>query len=124
MSVPAQAAMQHLEPADPPDPHAPGPFAFADAERVRGFLESAGFSDVEFRSHEADLTVAKGLDLEGAVDFLLQMGPAGSTMREAADDVRAAIRDSVRASVEPHMTAEGLVMAAAVWLVRAQRPAG
>ncbi|MFP6640270.1 MAG: methyltransferase domain-containing protein [Myxococcota bacterium] len=123
MSIPGGAAMQHLEAPPQPDPHAPGPFAFADAERVRELMTGAGFSNAVSRSHEADLTLGRGLDLDGVVDFLLQMGPAGSAMREAEEAVRGAIRESVTASVEPYMRDEGLVMRAAVWIVNAERAA-
>ncbi|MEE8257002.1 MAG: FecR family protein, partial [Acidobacteriota bacterium] len=37
------------------DPNAPGPFAFGDADRVRGILEGAGFEDVALESCEESL---------------------------------------------------------------------
>jgi SAM-dependent methyltransferase len=38
--VPLRAASPHLPPQPTHDPEAPGPFAFADADRVRGILEA------------------------------------------------------------------------------------
>jgi len=46
MRAPMQAAAPLLPPMPPPDPLAPGPFAFADPERVRRILTEAGFSGV------------------------------------------------------------------------------
>ena len=41
--LPMLAARPHLAPQPTLDPHAPGPFAFADASRVEGILRRAGF---------------------------------------------------------------------------------
>ena len=41
--LPLSAASAHLPPQPAHDPDAPGPFAFANPDRVRGILESAGF---------------------------------------------------------------------------------
>jgi SAM-dependent methyltransferase len=50
--VPLRAASPHLPPQPTHDPEAPGPFAFADADRVRGILESAGFAEIEITAHD------------------------------------------------------------------------
>src|SRR6184192_536980 len=39
----------------PADPNAPGPFAFADEERVRTFLSGAGFGDIDLQRFDAAL---------------------------------------------------------------------
>ena len=44
MLAPLQAALPFIPPVVPPDPTAPGPFAFADAGRVRAILSDAGFA--------------------------------------------------------------------------------
>ena len=46
MGEPLAAARPLLPPMAPPDPLAPGPFAFADPERVRGLLAAAGFTAI------------------------------------------------------------------------------
>src|SRR2546427_6919777 len=43
--VPLRAAAQHLTLPPPPAPDAPGPFAFAAPNRVRGILPRAGFAE-------------------------------------------------------------------------------
>src|SRR5438445_7565135 len=45
--LPLSAASAHLPPQPAHDPDAPGPFAFANGDRVRGILETAGFSEIE-----------------------------------------------------------------------------
>ena len=84
MFVPFMAAAPHLTLPPPPAPDAPGPFAFADQDRVRGILERAGFADVAFEDHRATLTVGGDGSLDRAVDFLLQgVGPTSAAMRQA-----------------------------------------
>ena len=46
MTLPYTAAAAQFPPAPPPTPGAPGPFAFADPDRVRHILSSAGFRDI------------------------------------------------------------------------------
>ena len=48
------AARQALGITPPPaDPLAPGPFAFADEQRLRGLLADAGFGDIELQRFDA-----------------------------------------------------------------------
>ncbi len=122
MAVPGAAAMQHLDRPAPPDPFAPGPFAFADANRVAGMLEGAGFEAVRHVSHEGQVTVGRGLSGEQILEFLLQMGPAGAAMREAPLEVQERVRASVSQAVEPLMTDGGMVADAATWIVYAEKP--
>jgi SAM-dependent methyltransferase len=42
-SLPLSAASAHLPPQSAHDPDAPGPFAFANPDRVRGILERSGW---------------------------------------------------------------------------------
>jgi SAM-dependent methyltransferase len=119
MAVPGAAAAQHVEMPRPADPHAPGPFAFADAERVRGLLEAAGFEKVDCEPIEEQLTIGRGMTPGELVEFSLQMGPAGAAMREADEAVRDRLRASVAEAIEPFRTEAGLVMDSAAWIFSA-----
>jgi len=44
--LPLRAGSAHLPPQPAHDPDAPGPFAFANSDRVRGILERAGFGEI------------------------------------------------------------------------------
>ncbi len=123
MSIPGRAAAAHVEMEGPGDPHAPGPFAFADGERVSRILESAGFEDVSVESHVATLTVGAGLEFDACVDFLLQMGPAAAALRAADEGLASTIRNAVKEAVEPYWQDSSLRMDAAVWLVGGRRGA-
>jgi SAM-dependent methyltransferase len=120
MRAPAEAAAPLLPaPSGPaPDPHAPGPFAFADPVRVWDILEGAGFRAIEIRPFDA---MIGGGTLEETVALSFRIGPLGLAMREnphLAEPVAAA----VRAVLAPYETPDGVLMPAAVWIVRAGWP--
>jgi SAM-dependent methyltransferase len=122
MAVPLMAAAAHITLPPPPAPDAPGPFSFADKDRVRGILEGAGFTDVAFGDHRTTLTVGGDGPLDQAVDFLLQgVGPTSAAMRQADPALRATASAAVRDALQPFHTPRGLCMASAAWLVTARR---
>ena len=65
MGIPVAAALQHVPPPPPQPPDAPGPWAFADRDRLAGILDAAGFADVAIESVEHDLLVGGAADLDG-----------------------------------------------------------
>lgn len=116
MLLPMMAALQHVPAAPPPaDPFAPGPFAFADPDRVRGILTAAGFSNVRIEAHD---TRIGGNGLEEAVELSLRVGPLGMLLREHPDQ-RGPVTQSLRAALEPHAGPSGVYLSAAVWIVTA-----
>jgi SAM-dependent methyltransferase len=122
MLVPLLAAAKHIPLPAPPAEGGPGPFAFADPEHVRAILTGAGFRDIDIASHEAELTLAGGGDLEQVVDFVLQMGPAGQALREAEPVARTGAREAVQEALEPYLSPEGVRLASATWIVSASNP--
>jgi len=121
MAVPMMAAAQHIQIPVPANPHAPGPFAFADTERVRGILAAAGFTDLGFEELQDTVTVAGGSDIDRTVQFLLQMGPTGAAVRAAAAGALEAVTTAIREALQPYMTADGVRMEAAAWIVTGRR---
>ena len=121
MFVPMMAALQHIPPPQMAGPDAPGPFAFADTDKVRGILTRAGFSEIGFESLRQDVVVGGGNGLDETVDFILQMGPTAPAIRDADQALRQTIAGSVRQALEPYLTADGVRMGAAAWIVTAKR---
>ncbi|MEE8312666.1 MAG: class I SAM-dependent methyltransferase [Candidatus Binatia bacterium] len=121
MRVPTLAAAEHVEIQVPTDPFAPGPFAFADADRVSGILDDAGLDDVRVEAFEPDVTLAGGGGLAEAATFITYLGPAGRALQEADDSVRAAVIESVTAAIEPYLKDGAVVMASAAWVVTARK---
>jgi SAM-dependent methyltransferase len=117
MMVPLAAALRFLPPPPPPNPFEPGPFAFADANRLRHILTQAGFAHIEIESFNTDIG---GFNLDQAVTLALRVGPLGKLLRETPghdNEVVAAVREALAA----HATAEGIRLASATWVVTATR---
>ena len=116
MSLPAQSVAHLLPPSPPPVPNAPGPFAFADGDRLKGILEAAGFSAVTLTPH--DQKIGSG-DLEQTLATSLKVGPLGAVLRENPDKQEAVIA-AVRAALAPHEGPDGVKLPSATWNVSAQ----
>jgi SAM-dependent methyltransferase len=115
MEVPLQAAFPFIQPVETPDPTAPGPFAFADASRVRAILSGAGFGSVEISRFDA---LIGGADLEQTLKLALKLGPLGRALREQPESTDA-VAAAVRGALARYVTSDGVLMPAAVWIVLA-----
>jgi SAM-dependent methyltransferase len=119
VSVGGAAIAPFLPDEDAPDPKAPGPFAFADADYLRGILQQAGFVDVNIDNVQVDLRV--GADLDAAMEFQSQIGPAARVLAELSGAQRDEALSAARAALEPFATPEGVVLGSATWLVSAKQ---
>ena len=115
-SVPAAAIARWVD-ASAPD-EGPGPFALADADRVRGILTDAGFHDVSVRDERRPVLLGGHGDIETAMGYLAA-SRFGKQIREEASDPRAAFA-AAREALAPYVTPDGVSMTAAVWLVTAR----
>lgn len=120
MEVPLAAAASVIPLSAPPPPGAPGPLAFADADRVRGILERGGFTAVTIAPWSTTVVVSGGAGLAGAVDLLLDAGPLASALREADPAARPTVELAVRRALAPYEGADGVRLGAGVWLVTAR----
>jgi SAM-dependent methyltransferase len=118
MLVPAMAALRHLPPPDLPEPGAPGPFAFADSERVEKILGEAGFVDVRIERLDRELSVGSGRPLAEIVDVVMQMGPAGRLLQNADDETKQSVAASITEALKPFGGDGGLKMKGSAWLVQ------
>jgi SAM-dependent methyltransferase len=118
--LPLRAASAHLPPQPAHDPDAPGPFAFADRERVRGILEGAGFGEIEITAR--DEQVGSG-DLDTMLAVCSRVGALGKILRENPK-LRAATLPAVRSALAAHDGPDGVKLNAATWIVTARAPAG
>jgi len=119
--LPKEVVSKHLPP--PPDDGrtcGPGPFSMADPDTVREILEKAGWTEVTFERVDAPVVLGS---LEEAVEFQLQLGPAGEIVREAgelADERRGVIVDELTKLLANHRTPEGVVLNSSSWCVTAK----
>jgi SAM-dependent methyltransferase len=119
MSLAGKAVQPYVTPpATPPNPKAPGPFAFSDPAYVLATLTDAGFDQVQIESFQCRLHIADNLD--DALYFQTQIGPAANAVATLQGTEKTQALDAVREIFRPHMTDNGLNLGAAVWIVSAR----
>jgi SAM-dependent methyltransferase len=121
LQIPLHAVYEHAPRLPKPEPEEPGPFAFADTARVTRILTAAGFTKPSFTPLDIEMDIAAGGTLEDAVLQSSAMGPTKRALADQPDDIRAAAMESIRRALTPYASAEGVKLAAAVWLVAAGR---
>lgn len=110
-----------LPPADiVPDPHAPGPFAFADQEWVRSILSAAGWRDISFEPVDVRMIAGDGPDpVADTLEYFQRIGPAARILVGSDDTLRNRIMRGLEALAVRNL-ADGVVsMPAGMWIVRA-----
>jgi SAM-dependent methyltransferase len=118
--VPLLAATQHIQPPTPPPPGAPGPFAFADPNRVRHILQAGGFKDVSCESYEAELNMGGATTVDEAVEFSLEIGMVARLLGDADVVVRTRVAQAVREALAPYVSQHGVRLHGAAWIVLAR----
>jgi hypothetical protein len=114
--VPLRAASAHLPPQPDDDPDAPGPFAFARADRVVRILEKAGFAEIAITAH--DEQVGSG-NLDSMVAVCSKVGALGRILREHPE-LQAAALPAVRSALASYDRPGGVKLTAATWVVSAR----
>lgn len=107
-----------------PDPHAPGPLAFADAERLLSILVAAGWSYIEIAEHVAPMQLFGTTDFDVALDASLRVGGAARMMQGADKVMARKIHDAARRVLESQWTDNGAVVDSATWIVTARSANG
>ncbi|NML93339.1 class I SAM-dependent methyltransferase [Novosphingobium olei] len=99
---------------DPP----PGPFAFADPERVRRAL--AGWRDIEFTPVDFTYVAGSGeAPVEDALAFFQRIGPAAAAIRNLPRTARASFEAKLDELVRSRLAGGQVIFPAAAWLVTA-----
>lgn len=120
--VPLSAARQATGVTPPPaDPHAPGPFAFADEARLRGLLADAGYEDVDVQRFDAPVTL--GTTLRAAAENTIRIGPTSRFVLEVGAEYAPVITDAVERALAPWVASDGRVsLSGSTWIVSARNP--
>jgi ubiquinone/menaquinone biosynthesis C-methylase UbiE len=101
-----------------PLPDAPGPFTLADPDVIKAVVDAAGYTDLTLDDHREPMWF--GTDADDAHELVL--GLLGWMLEGLDDDGRAAARDALRATIETHVTPDGVVYDSAAWIIRATSP--
>lgn len=122
VTVPLNAALAHVPPPEKLPPGAPGPFAFADAERTQHILSSAGFRNIAITPMTLPAPIAPpGPDsLDEATYFVSEIGPVSGVLELADEGPREKARDAIRVALAPLVSDKGVVLEAACWFVGAR----
>jgi ubiquinone/menaquinone biosynthesis C-methylase UbiE len=100
----------------------PGPFSMAGADMVSDQLMAAGFEDIHFQRFDAPMCIGK--DIEEALSFARDLGPAGEAIRLAdgkAAEEKQKIEDALRESFAPYIQDDGVWATSSTWLITATR---
>ncbi|HXZ01705.1 MAG TPA: methyltransferase domain-containing protein [Stellaceae bacterium] len=122
MMLPLHAAYEHVPPLPQLGPEDPGPFSFADAERVRRILDAAGFRSIAIEPLDLALDIACGGGLGAAVAGALEIGPTSRAIDGQPPEILAAVAASIRTALAAHQRGTAVPLAAAAWLVTAANP--
>ena len=114
-------AASHLftPPATKPDPTAPGPFAFADSDRVKKILAEAGWRDVACDTWNGTLPLPGDTVRDSAI-FLTRTGGLSRLLQEQNVAVERVI-DAITPFLEQRLTNGRVALQGAAWLVSAGR---
>jgi len=118
IALPTAALFKHVSrPEEAPDPHAPGPFAFSDKNRVSALLNEAGFGLVDVRPLDLELNLGEtALQAAGLIE---QIGPAARMLAEQPVKLAERVKAEFLEIMTAHHGAAGVTMGAACWIVSA-----
>ena len=103
----------------------PGPFSMANADTTSGVLKTAGFDEITLR--RCDLPITIGRDIDEAVKFVMDLGPAGEILRLAAGratHLHKPVADALREGLADWAGSDGVIAPSSTWIVTANTPAG
>jgi SAM-dependent methyltransferase len=101
----------------------PGPFSMADADTTSSILLSAGFEDVTLT--RCDLDIKIGDDIDGALQLVTGLGPAGELIRLAEEEgerMRPTIEAALREGLAEFEGPDGVTAPASTWIIGARAP--
>jgi SAM-dependent methyltransferase len=115
MTTAERAAAPLLPDLPPRRPDAPGQFAFANPERVRGVLAAAGWTGIEL----LPIDVPCAFPASELVGWFTRLGPLAPVLRETDETMRARVIGTVRDAFAPFVHGDEIRFVAACWMVRA-----
>jgi SAM-dependent methyltransferase len=120
--TPLMAARQALNITPPPmDPAAPGPFAFADEQRLNAILTGAGFVGIDVQRFDAPVHL--GNTPRAGAEGSLRIGPTSRLGREVGIEHEPLVLDAVERALGQLAAPDGQVrLNGSTWIVSASTP--
>lgn len=100
----------------------PGPFSMASADVTSELLSYAGFDRISFERFDTDVCI--GRSIEEAVDFAMNLGPAGEIIRLAGKDgerKRGVVMEALSQLMSQRLRPDGVWAGSSSWLVTARK---
>lgn len=116
--VPTAAVRPHVPPQPQLGPEDPGPFSFANPDRVRRILANAGFDGVAMEPFDTRTEIGQSLD--DATDYLQGFGPVSRLLADASPAQKQRAAASLREALAPFARTTPVMLGAAVWIVTAK----
>jgi SAM-dependent methyltransferase len=121
MMIPFAAATKHVPRPPRPGPEDPGPFSFADTERVTRILTQAGFSAPAIAKFDFVMDIAGGRGVDAAVESAAQIGAAAGALKDQPEELRQKALGEMRDALSGHEKDGRVELAGAVWIVSTER---
>jgi len=121
IAVPGLALAGHVALPDLGPPGSPGMFALADPARIRSLLAAAGLVEVVIEPLAEQILLGGYGTLAEAVEFLRYGGMGRAVLASADEATRNRAVAAVSDALAPYVTAEGVQIGTAAWLVTARR---
>lgn len=127
ISVPRDVVLPMIPDVEPPPADGPGPFRFAERERLETVLSGAGFRDVAIEPLDRQLVLGKSAHgssrdaAETAARFVVELGPVSRLLRDREPALRDRAFEAVAQTFAGHAEGGAVGLGAACWLVHATR---
>ncbi len=119
VAVAFAAAAPHVGVPDVGPPGAPGPFAFADGDRLAQVIKTGGFRDVTLQAVTKPIRLGDHAD--DVVAFITSLREGRALFAGKPEAKVAAAVDALREAVNRYAGPEGVVMNETAWLASAHR---
>jgi SAM-dependent methyltransferase len=117
MLTPLLAAYEHVPRLPPAEP---GPFSFADPDRISAILTAAGFAKPSLAAAELTFDVAGNAGMDAAVRQTMAIGATSRALLDQPQAVRDAVAVSIRKALAPYARDTHVELPGAIWLVESR----
>jgi SAM-dependent methyltransferase len=97
----------------------PGPFAFADPDKVRAILSGAGFAQIKITPFDGQMAMGNPIGIEAAAAYIAEIGPAVRAIADLPKERRPEVMTRLQAAVAPLMQGDALMLQGGIWVVEA-----
>jgi ubiquinone/menaquinone biosynthesis C-methylase UbiE len=117
--LPLNVGLKYCAPPNQVDPHAPGPMAFKDQDRINSILNASGFTKVSIHDHESKLVV--GPTPKIAASNLTDVGPLSRLVQNSDNHIKILVQTELEKQLMEHVTSRGVELNSNIWIVTANK---